>query len=341
MRLKGVTSVCAGLLLLEIGVTTSPADDSATVRAAATKSIDLLQRSGHTWIERAGCMSCHHQSLPAMAFALARARGFAVDDQMTRERIQVSLSGWNAGRERLFQANTAADARGPHSASYTLFGLAADNVPPNATTDAIVHYLAAQQLKDGRFPGQNLMRPPLEDSDVTATALSVRTLQRYAPPGRQQEVAGIVSRARDWLLSRNPRGMEEASFQLQGLAWSRADSREIKTRVLTLSAQQRPDGGWSQLPSLESDAYATGQALVALHQVGSLPTTSAIYRKGLMFLLKSQFDDGSWLVRSRGRGTQGYVDSGFPYGPDQFISAAGTAWATSALLLSLDATIVR
>ena len=88
MRLKGVTSVCAGLLLLEIGVTTSPADDSATVRAAATKSIDLLQRSGHTWIERAGCMSCHHQSLPAMAFALA-SPPVAVDDQMTRERAGI------------------------------------------------------------------------------------------------------------------------------------------------------------------------------------------------------------------------------------------------------------
>jgi hypothetical protein len=209
-------------------------------------------------------------------------------------------------------------------------------VPPNVTTDAVVHYLAAQQLSDGNFAGQNLMRPPLEDNDVTATAISLRALQLYAPPGRQKEVARLVSRARSWLLSRQPRGMEEQSFQLQGLSWSHADSREIAKRVASIVADQRPDGGWGQFSTLASDAYASGQALVALHQAGGISTRSTTYRNGIRFLLKTQIDDGSWLVRSRARGTQPYVDSGFPHGSDQFISAAGTAWATSALLLSLD-----
>ena len=36
-----------------------------------------------------------------------------------------------------------------------------------------------------------------------------------------------------------------------------------------------PDGGWGQLPTMASDAYATGQALYALH-AGGLTTTYLI-----------------------------------------------------------------
>jgi hypothetical protein len=314
------------------------AGNPAAVRAAARKSLPVLEASGHTWIERAGCASCHHQSLPAMTFGLAKARGFAVDPELARERLRSTLARWEEAREELFQANTGSLVRGAHGAAYTLFGLAAEGVPPNMTTDAIAHYVSALQLRDGRFAGQNYMRPPLEHDDVTATALSIRALHAYAPRGRQHEVAEIVGRARFWLASILPAGMEEQSFQLQGLAWAGADSREIARRVAAIVAAQRPDGGWAQFPTLASDAYATGQALVALHQAGGLPTTSPVYANGVKFLLGAQQTDGSWLVRSRSRGTQPYVESGFPYGANQFISAAGTAWATSALLLTLEVT---
>jgi hypothetical protein len=38
-------------------------------------------------------------------------------------------------------------------------------------------------------------------------------------------------------------------------------------------------------------------------------------------------------VKSRSFPFQPYFESGFPYGPDQWISAAGTSWATMALTL--------
>jgi hypothetical protein len=59
------------------------------------------------------------------------------------------------------------------------------------------------------------------------------------------------------------------------------------------------------------------------------------YQKGISFLLRTQHDDGSWEVQSRTMPSIPYVASGFPYGDNQFISAAGSSWATMALLLAV------
>ena len=48
--------------------------------------------------------------------------------------------------------------------------------------------------------------------------------------------------------------------------------------------------------------------------------------------MKTQFADGSWYVRTRAIPIQPHFEAGFPYGRDQFISAAATNWATMALL---------
>jgi hypothetical protein len=96
--------------------------------------------------------------------------------------------------------------------------------------------------------------------------------------------------------------------------------------------QQREDGGWAQLPTLPSDAYATGLVLVALHEAGALRSDAPAYRRGIDFLLKTQLDDGSWYVRTRCFPALEFTSSGFAHGRSQFISAAATCWATMALV---------
>ena len=65
------------------------------------------------------------------------------------------------------------------------------------------------------------------------------------------------------------------------------------------------------------------------------PGMEAVYRRGVAFLLRTQMDDGSWYVRSRGMKLQPYFESGFPYDHDQWISYSATALATAALIGSL------
>ncbi len=65
-------------------------------------------------------------------------------------------------------------------------------------------------------------------------------------------------------------------------------------------------------------------------------SSDPVYRRGLKFLIGSQREDGSWLVRSRSKPFQTYFETGFPHGKDQFISSAASGWATTALALACD-----
>jgi gamma-glutamyltranspeptidase/glutathione hydrolase len=88
---------------------------------------------------------------------------------------------------------------------------------------------------------------------------------------------------------------------------------------------------------MDSDAYATGSVLVALHEAADVRTDAPVYQHGVRFLLDSQRADGSWYVASRSKPFQLYFESGFPHGKDQFISLAASSWAATALAISLPA----
>jgi len=124
---------------------------------------------------------------------------------------------------------------------------------------------------------------------------------------------------------------EDRVFRLRSLKLLSAGEKDLQAAMKQLLDAQRPDGGWSQLDGGESDAYATGTALSALHQAGGLPPTDPAYRRGAGFLLRTQLPDGTWHVVSRSRAFQPYFESGFPHGKDQFVSMAATCWAVVAL----------
>jgi hypothetical protein len=148
-----------------------------------------------------------------------------------------------------------------------------------------------------------------------------------------------LGRAKKWLLAAEISTHNDRVFQLLGLGWCGAKAEKLRPFVRQLINDQRSDGGWGQLKGLESDAWATGLALLALHEAGGMPTSDVVYERGVEFLLRTQFEDGSWWVKSRSWPFQPHFDSRFPHGKDQWISAAGTAWATLALLQTFEPTI--
>ena len=300
--------------------------DADSVRRAVSAALPLLQQSERTITRTRDCVSCHQHPLVAMTVALARKHGFKVDEIIVAEERAHILKDMG-GRVRPLLLGTGID---PTLSVHMLAGLAAEGEPASRITDALVHYLVLRQRKDGRWQQENY-RPPDEASDFQFTALAVRGLQAYAPKGRKQEIGLRIDLARSWLERTEPADNVDRSFRLLGLGWARAQPERIKKAVSKLVDEQREDGGWAQLPTLQPDAYATGLALYALHEGGGLAVNNPAYRRGVEFLLRTQLADGSWYVASRSFPIVEYSKSGFPHGSSQFISASATCWATMAL----------
>lgn len=262
-----------------------------------------------------------------MAVSLARKKGFRFDQAVAQAQyssVQASLATQKSKALQMMDP----DGGSPQSGSYMLL---AYDIPSDDTTSAFVRNIAARQLPDGRWRPAGF-RPPMEN-DVSTTALAIRAIQRYGTPHREVRYQRQIEKAATWLARFEPRFTEERVFQLLAFTWTHADPQLLRKRAAELLAEQREDGGWSQLPSLESDAYATGETLYALEESGFLKGIDAAYQRGVGFLLQTQAADGSWFVKTRALSLQPHLDAGFPYGKDQFVSAAGTSWAAMALML--------
>jgi Squalene-hopene cyclase C-terminal domain len=191
----------------------------------------------------------------------------------------------------------------------------------------------ARQMPDGRWLGNGLNRPPSEYSSISHTAIAAAGLKAYPIPGRRSEIARSLHKAQQWLLNAEPKSAEERAMRLMGLVWTDAPRARVGEAVKQVRDRQE-GGGWSQFGRTEPDAYATGLSLYALHVAG-VPATDAAYRKGVAFLLDSQYQDGAWLVRTHSFPVQRYFESGFPFGRHQWISSAGTSWASLAIAETL------
>jgi hypothetical protein len=301
---------------------------AASIRAAIERSLPLLQKTDETFLKKSGCVSCHNNTLAAMTVASARTKGIGVNDVIASQQVTTIGAYVDSWRERAIQnIGIPGDA---DTVGYILLGLAAEKFPATDATEAMALFLKRQQLATGQWLGL-AHRPPIESSTIEVTAVAMRGLQVYAPASARAEYEQAVKRGAAWLAEQLPRSTEDRVFQLLGLSWASGSKEAIQRAGRALLAEQRADGGWAQIPTLSSDAYATGQTLVALAESGALPTSDAAFKKGVQFLMNTQCADGSWFVRTRALPLQPHFDSGFPYDRDQFISAAATNWATMAL----------
>jgi hypothetical protein len=329
--------ILSGIVIVIAAFTTvSPSNKKNNIeeiKNAINKSLPLLQKTSHVFLENAGgCQSCHHQDLTAINLSLAKQKGFAVGDTCLNEiadSIMEVIKSWKPA---------LAENEDPVAVivygGYQLWALKSMGYKSNKLIQMLVKNLMQRQTVAGSWVSPN-PRPPLEYYAFSATALMVSTLQYYSPSSLKDEITRRIAKAQTWMMNTGPETNEERVFQILGLKWTEGDKTFILQQARKLLATQRDDGGWSQLIHLQSDAYATGQALYALYESGLLKTEDAAYQKGISFLLKTQYEDGSWKVKTRSFPFLNFVFSGFPHDKDQFISAAGTNWADMALLLAV------
>ena len=302
-------------------------EEMPDARTAVSRSMHLLEGTTDQFYHKAACFACHEQPPAEFAAAAARAKGILVDEKASHERqaqIALPING--------VQLEGAAALGGADNNLYSVEALVRAGYKPNRTTDFLAANLAEAQGGDGGWHLPGYSRSPLQDSDFSRTAMAIRALRAYGPPGRAAEMKQRVERGKQWLMHAEPVILEDLDMRLVGVAAAGAAAAELRKLAEPVLARQRADGGWAQREGFPSDAYATGITLWALNEAGIMRPDA----KGVKFLLGTQSPDGSWRVASRATKFQQYFESGFPYGHDQWISTMATGWAANALALSIE-----
>jgi hypothetical protein len=325
------------ILFLVLGVVLAAQPAAATptadaLRQSIVRSESLLEKAQVRFERQATCASCHTQLAPIAAAMAMRAKGLAVDDAVLQRQVAMGAEVIRARHD--YSLNQGIAGGGHAVTGPILVAMAEAGYPADENTDAAIAYLLAKQSPGGNWPNV-AVRAPHGETAYEVSAPAVRAIDAYAPPALRKQADAAIARARAWMIATPAGSGDDAMNQrLEGLVWAKAPAGEIAKARNQLAALQKPDGGWAQSPGMASDAYATAGALVALHQ-GGMKASDPRYQKGLDYLLASQAADGSWYVKAHALPIQPPIDSGFPYGPDQWISTWATAYAVEAMAYAL------
>lgn len=319
------------------------------VKAATDKGLERLYKAGRNWQENKSCFSCHHQTLPVFAVREAAPSGFPADADWLKSQTDHTHDFFRVQIKRMNDGKHVAG--GSSTVGYGLWSLKLDGRPADETTEAMVGYLIQSQgrayLETGaaadpkKPPAKkpatidglwlpSCSRPPLTQSRVGTTVLALIGMKHYAANHQRSAVDRAAEAAEVWMAKAPLRSAEDHFWRLWGLHLFGGDAATQQQIREAIVAAQRPDGGWAQDKDLESDAYATGQMLYVLLETGT-KRSDPVAQRATDYLLRTQHQDGSWLVKSRLKSkAQPYFDNGDPHGEHQFLSVAATSWATAA-----------
>lgn len=331
MKKRMLSSMCVlyiGWLLSTTVNAESPSQE--TIDAAIRKSIPLLETAAAGSSEHRQCFTCHGHAMPVLALVAARDRGFTTDKKNLQAQIEHTASDLARGKASYLKGR--GQGGGHTRAGYALWTLHTGGRKPDAVTAAVSEYLVFDEKAEHWKSSAN--RPPSEKSPFASTYVALRGLAAFGTDEQSKRIDVRKKKALAWLLREQPKETEDRVFRLLGLGHLAANPEAVKSAAKQLIKTQRRDGGWAQIADAQSDAYATGSVLFALHRAAKLSVDDAVYRRGVQFLLSAQLKDGSWHVRSRSKAFQTYYESGFPHGKDQFISMHASSWATLALLFA-------
>jgi N-acyl-D-amino-acid deacylase len=302
------------------------------IRGAVQRAIVPIERAMLGYRENRRCFSCHHHTHAIIGLTEMASRGLKVD----RELLQVQFIrtvGRTKGVEHRYLNNSNIGG-GVDTTGHALMAMRIGGYLSDETTEAMVKWILKRDRGRGFWTGTK-NRAPTQTSDITRTWLCLDALEHFGTSELVDLINERKAQSRQWLLKVETKTTEDAVSQIRALSVVGDAATEVKKFATELIKQQRDDGGWAQTSEMESDAYATGSALITLHQYAGLATNEGFYQRGVEFLKSSQLDDGTWHVKTRATPVQKYFESGFPHGRDQFISMTATCWAATAMALTL------
>jgi len=311
-----LTTIAATLAII---VSVAPED----IRPTIDRGLRFIEADGKKWKDERDCASCHHVPMMLWTLSSAKSNGHAINESLFTEMTEWSLREDNASKI-LYNSDVPAEKQVYFIAS-TYVMLAFPNGTPAGQNEAgnitrLTAFIQEKQSADGSWPASG--RQP-----VNATIESVTILNRIAlaapwAAGAQPN----VEKANAWLKAQAPADeFQTRNLQLVLAVLEKAPDAALLPLIDRICENQNADGGWSQIPEMPSDAYATGQALYALARARCGYNYSATAR-GLAFLQSTQKEDGSWPMESRKIEGASEVKNLVP------IIYAGSAWAMLGLI---------
>lgn len=297
------------------------------IAVAVGRGITLIEKSARNYPTHRKCFACHHQTLPLLALGEARQAQVKTDEKLPGEILEFVAVSFRGKIDDL-KAGDNIGGKGL-TVGYGMWTMRLAGKEPDDLTQAMTTFLLKTQADDGHWDLHSI-RPPAEESLVMCTVLAAYGLKTGADETQREAALAAVDRSRKWLASAKLESHEDKVARLWGCRLLDAGEEELAAARKNVLETQRADGGWGQTADMESDAYATGTALFVLLDTG-LAAGDPNIQRGMEFLLTTQLDDGSWLVKTRAKPVQVYFDNGDPHGTSQFISTPATCWSVAAL----------
>lgn len=337
------------IAILPVLASITLAEEPPTLEVVVARGLSRVVQAASDWPKHKTCFSCHHQTLPMLSFVEAQRAGHGMKEGWLKTQAGITHAYFEDRIETMLTGDHVPG--GATTTGYGFWALQLADAPADATTSAMVAYVLKVQgvarLK-GREPADlsrvengrwitSCRRPPMQDSDVADTVLSLLGMQHYATPGQQPALAKSRAAAMKWLSQAKLERHEDRVWRLWGLHHLGGDETAKNAVRDAIFRSQQPDGGWPQADSLPGDAFSTGQALYFLLKTGT-PVGHPAIQRARDWLRRTQHADGSWLVESRlEHKAQPYFENGDPHGEHQFLSTAATAWAVAGLTQLLPA----
>jgi hypothetical protein len=279
------------------------------------RALEYLAREVPRWSAEHGCFSCHNNGDGARALYAAERRGRTVAasalDATTRWLVRPDSWDSNKGDPR-FGDKVLARIQFAATLREAVASRKVDDRTPLVRAAELV---AELQGVDGSWgidaPGS--VGSPATYGQALATALARRTL--LAAGNRFERHAASADR---WLRVITVRSIPDAAAVVLGLD-AGAPPRDRSVELIERS--QAADGGWGPYATSPTEPFDTAVALLALSSYPGGAERAARIRRGRVFLVSSQLQDGSWQETTRPPQSESYA---------QRIST--TAWVVQALL---------
>ena len=290
-------------------------EEPRSLKQSIESAIPYIQQNAQVWIDQKKCVSCHQIPFGLWSTQVAKNAGHKIDEELFQKQSKWALEFCDSN---LNTKTMKRDGAGTDTIYQMLLSGIAATEPD--TTDSLAALLTTLQEPDGSFkPAGQLptqKRPVLETTHVSTGWAAIMYNDIGSKPYQ-----GTADNALKYSMD-DFRGDSTEWLAVKSILDHQRQSKTESVALARLLESQQDDGGWGWDHTSSSDAFATGVALYALSRCGG--TYQDVIDEARTFLIRTQSDDGNWIVPSTKKARNNK--------PNATSNYWGTCWAVIGLI---------